>query len=89
MTAVTHVKAERVPVPDREFLIPGEGELDDARYLPAMEAAGYCCDIVVEISLMVQRRPGFDPIAAAEQSYRVPAAACQPAGIGRPARQFR
>jgi len=89
VTAFTHVEAERGPVPDDAFLIPGEGELDDGRYLPAMEATRYRRDIVVEISLMVQPRPGFDPIAAAEQSYRVPAAACQPAGIRRQAGRVR
>jgi sugar phosphate isomerase/epimerase len=82
----THVKDERGTAPDFEFLIPGEGEFDYVRYLKAMDAAGYRGDIHVEISLMVQRRPGFDPIAAAEQSYRVLAEAFRQAGVPRPAR---
>ena len=89
VTVYTHVKDERGRAPDFEFLIPGEGEFDYVRYLRAMDAAGYRGDIHVEISLMVQRRPGFDPIAAAEQSYRVLDAAFRQAGIRRPARPDR
>lgn len=87
VTVFTHVKDERGRAPDFEFLIPGEGEFDYVKYLRAMEAAGYRGDIHVEISLMVQRRPGFDPIAAAEQSYRVLAEAFRKAGVRRPARR--
>ena len=35
---------------------------------------------------MVQRRPGYDPLAAATQSYEVLAAAFETAGIDRPVR---
>jgi sugar phosphate isomerase/epimerase len=79
----THVKDERGIAPDHEFLIPGEGEMDYARYLRAMDRAGYDGHIVVEISLMVQRRPDYDPLAAAAQSYRVLSQACVEAGIVR------
>jgi inosose dehydratase len=86
VTVFTHVKDERGRMPDYEFLVPGEGEFDYVRYLRAMDAAGYRGDVQVEISLMVQRRPGFDPIAVAETSYRVLAEAFRRAGIRRPAR---
>ena len=79
----THVKDERGRDPDHEFLIPGEGEMDYPRYLRLMAAAGYEGHIVVEISLMVQRRPEYDPLAAATQSYRVLAHAFEEAGIAR------
>jgi len=79
----THVKDERGVVPDYAFLIPGEGEMDYVRYLKAMERAGYDGHISVEISLMVQRRPGYDPLAAATQSYRVLSEAFETAGIAR------
>jgi len=78
-----HVKDERGLAPDHEFLIPGEGEMDYPRYLRAMEAAGYAGHIVVEVSLMVQRRPDYDPLAAATTSYRVLARAFDEAGIAR------
>ena len=79
----THVKDERGVEPDHEFLIPGEGEMDYVRYLQAMERAGYDGHIVVEISVMVQRRPDYDPLAAADQSYRVLSKAFEAAGIER------
>lgn len=83
VTAFTHIKDERGSAPDHEFLIPGEGEFDYVRYLKAMDRAGYTGDICVEISLMVQRRPNFDPYKAAEQTYRVVSAAFERAGITR------
>jgi sugar phosphate isomerase/epimerase len=82
-SAHTHVKDERGLAPKHEFLIPGEGEMDYVRYLKAMEEAGYEGHIVVEISLMVQRRTDYDPFDAASQSYRVLARAFDDAGIAR------
>ncbi|MCD6032753.1 MAG: Xylose isomerase domain protein barrel, partial [Thermomicrobiales bacterium] len=70
-SAHTHVKDERGLAPDHEFLIPGEGDMDYVRYLKAMRRAGYDGHIVVEISLMVQARPNYDPLAAATTSYQV------------------
>lgn len=83
VTVHTHVKDERGTVPDFEFLIPGEGEFDYVTYLRAMQAHGYTGYISAEISVMVQRRPGFDPIQAAAQTYKVLDNAFQAAGIER------
>ena len=82
-SAHTHVKDERGLAPAHEFLIPGEGEMDYPRYLRGMARAGYAGHIVVEVSVMVQRRPGYDPLAAATQSYRVLSAAFEEAGVAR------
>jgi sugar phosphate isomerase/epimerase len=82
-SAHTHVKDERGTAPDHQFLIPGEGDMDYVRYLRAMARSGYTGHIVVEISLMVQRRPDYDPLAAATQSYDVLSAAFVEAGIPR------
>ena len=79
----THVKDERGIAPAHDFLIPGEGEMDYPRYLRAMDQAGYDGHIVVEISVMVQRRPDYDPLATATTSYRVLAEAFDVAGIPR------
>jgi sugar phosphate isomerase/epimerase len=79
----THVKDERGIAPDHEFLIPGEGEMDYPRYLRAMDRAGYEGHIVVEVSIMVQRRPNYDALAAATQSYEVLSQAFAEAGIER------
>ena len=79
----THVKDERGIAPDHEFLIPGEGEMDYVRYLRAMERTGYTGHIVVEISIMVQRRPRYDALDAATRSYTVLSRAFAGAGISR------
>ena len=68
-TVHTHVKDERGLVPDFEFLIPGEGNFDYVTYLKAMQAHGYDGFISVEVSVMVQRRPDYNPLAAATLSY--------------------
>src|SRR5690242_18885340 len=79
----THVKDERGVVPNFEFLIPGEGEFDYVTYLRAMRAHGYEGFITAEVSIMVQRRPGYDPLQAAEQTYQTLSRAFQQAGISR------
>ena len=82
----THLKDQRGRAPDHEFLIPGEGLFDYVRYLKAMRQAGYDGFITGEVSMMVQRRPGYDPLAAATMTYQTLARAFAQAGIGRPIR---
>ncbi len=79
----THVKDERGIVPDHQFLIPGEGDMDYVKYLRLMDRAGYHGYIAVEISLMVQSRPDYNALAAATQSYAVVSKAFEEAGIAR------
>jgi protein FrlC len=79
----THIKDERGTFPDHEFLVPGEGDMDYPRYLRLMAESGYDDHIVIEISLMVQRRSDYDPLAAAAQSYSVLSRAFKVAGISR------
>jgi len=82
-TAHTHVKDQRGRVPNYEFLIPGEGDFDYLNYLKAMQAHGYDGFITVEVSVMVQRRPDYDPFAAATLSYETLSRAFIEAGIPR------
>jgi inosose dehydratase len=79
----THVKSERGRAPHHEFLIPGEAPFDWVGYLHAMRAAGYNGYITAEVSIMVQKRPGYDPLAAAEQTFQTLARAFDEAGIPR------
>ncbi|RIK50506.1 MAG: hypothetical protein DCC57_11950 [Chloroflexi bacterium] len=79
----THVKDQRGRYPDYEFLIPGEGDFDYVDYLLTMQAHGYDGFINAEVSKMVQRRPGYDPLAAATLSYRTLDEAFRRAGIER------
>jgi sugar phosphate isomerase/epimerase len=82
-TEHTHIKDESGRYPDHQFLIPGEGEFDYVEYLRLMHAEGYTGHISPEISLMVQRRPSYDPSAAMEQTYRVVAEAFEKSGVPR------
>jgi inosose dehydratase len=86
LAAHTHVKDQRGRSPDHEFLIPGEGPFDYVRYLNAMLKAGYDGFITGEVSMMVQRRPAYDPLAAATMTYQTLLHAFEETGIVRPAR---
>ena len=77
----TDLKDQRGRSPDHEFLVPGEGAFDYARYLRAMYALGYTGYVTVEISAMVQRRPGYDPGDVAARSFRTLTAAADAAGV--------
>ena len=79
----THVKDQRGRYPEFEFLIPGEGVFDYVEYLQAMQTHGYDGFITAEVSMMVQRRRNFDPLAAAALSYETLSRAFVEAGINR------
>ena len=79
----THVKDQRGRYPDFEFLIPGEGNFDYVAYLKAMQKHGYNGFISAEVSVMVQRRENYDPLAAATLSYKTLSRAFIEAGIDR------
>jgi inosose dehydratase len=80
-TVHTHVKSERGRAPNHEFLIPGEAEFDWVGYLHAMREHGYNDYITAEVSIMVQKRPNYDPLAAAELTYQTLLHAFQQAGL--------
>ncbi|MCS6860855.1 MAG: sugar phosphate isomerase/epimerase [Abditibacteriales bacterium] len=82
-TVHTHVKGVRGIVPQFEFLVPGEDEFDYAHYLRVTRDAGYDGFQTVEVSVMVQRRPDYEPFAAAELASRTLARAFAEAGIER------
>jgi sugar phosphate isomerase/epimerase len=79
----THVKDVRGRAPQHEFLIPGESDFDYAGFLRLLRTAGYDGAITVEISVMVQRRAGYDPIAAITHAYAALDSAFLAAGISR------
>lgn len=82
-SAHTHVKDQRGVVPDFEFLIPGEGPFDFVNYLNEMKKAGYTGHITAEVSIMVQKRPNYDPLAAATLTYQTLDRAFRQAGLKR------
>jgi inosose dehydratase len=65
----THVKDQRGIYPQHEFLTPGSGPFDFIAYLTAMHRAGYTGYIGMEVSVMVQRKPGYDPFVDAALGY--------------------
>lgn len=65
----THVKDQRGIYPEHEFLTPGSGPFDFVHYLTAMHNAGYTGFIGMEVSVMVQRKPGYDPFVDAALGY--------------------
>ena len=77
----TDLKDQRGRSPDHEFLVPGEGDFDFARYLRALDGAGYTGDVTVEISVMVQRRPDYDPAEVAARSNRTLVEAARVSGV--------
>jgi sugar phosphate isomerase/epimerase len=77
----TELKDQRGRYPNHEFLVPGEGDFDYARYLSAMEKVGYDGCVTIEISVMVQRRPGYDPAEVARRSFATLTAAERDSGV--------
>ncbi len=65
----THVKDQRGRYPHHEFLTPGSGPFDFVHDLAAMHEAGYRGYIGVEVSVMVQRKAGYDPFVDAALGY--------------------
>ncbi len=84
-TAHAQIGDDRGRHPNHAFLTPGDGELDHAGILSQLRDGGYDGSVSVEISLMVQRQPGYDPIAVMERAYRVIVDAFARAEITRPA----
>jgi sugar phosphate isomerase/epimerase len=77
----THVKDQLGIYPDHEFLTPGDGDYDYVTYLREMNAGGYRGFITSEISVMVQRKPGYDPVLEAKKTYQTMTRAFREAGL--------
>jgi sugar phosphate isomerase/epimerase len=77
----TDLKDQRGRAPEHEFLVPGEGDFSYARYMRALDRAGYDGYLSVEISVMVQRRPDYDPAEVAARSFRVVVDAAREADV--------
>jgi len=77
----TDLKDQRGRSPAHEFLVPGEGDFPYARYLRAIDAAGYQGYLTVEISVMVQRRAGYDPAEVAARAFRTVVDAADEANV--------
>lgn len=65
----THVKEQVGIYPYHEFRTPGSGPFDFIGYLTAMHKAGYTGFIGMEVSVMVQRKPGYNPFVDIALGY--------------------
>ena len=70
-----HVKNLRRDGDAFTFLLPGEGDFDYPAYFSAMARHGWSGHVTVEVSAMVSRRPGYDPLAAVTYCHGVLTAA--------------
>jgi sugar phosphate isomerase/epimerase len=68
-TSFITVKDSKVVDGKPQFLLPGEGSIDYARYFRKVKAVGWKGWVLVEVSSQLFRQPGYDPIRAAKKSY--------------------
>lgn len=82
--------AVKDPVRERDrvvFKLPGEaGTVPYPALLKQLFDGGYRGDISCEVSGMVWKKPGYEPLAAAKKCYKTLAEAFVRAGVPRPAR---
>jgi len=84
LTGHTHITdARRHEDGKVELLLLGQGELDSAAYLRAMQEAGWTDFITLEVSTMVWAKPEYDPFAAARFCYASLSGAFEAAGVPR------
>ncbi|MEJ1974089.1 MAG: sugar phosphate isomerase/epimerase [Lacunisphaera sp.] len=80
-TKFVHVKDSGTAAGKPVFLLPGEGRVDYPHLFRLMGASGYRGPVVTEVSSMVSRRPGYDPIAVARQCHDFLARALDESGL--------
>ena len=82
-TVFIHVKDSTGKRGKFRFKLPGEGNIDYAKYFSLLKKHKYNGPVVVEVSGQIHGKPGYDPVAAAKTSYRNLAAKLKQAGIRR------
>jgi len=83
-TRFIHVKDGRMSADNKvEFLLPGEGTTDYGAYFKKLQTLGYRGDVVVEVSGMIFKQPGYDPRVAAQKSFAALAGGLEKAGLSR------
>ncbi len=80
-TKFIHVKDTRTEAGKSVFLLPGEAHFDYAHLFRLVADSGYVGPVVSEVSSMVFRQPGYDPVATAKKCHEVLARALVDAGV--------
>jgi inosose dehydratase len=68
-TRFIHVKDAAGDSKKFQFLLPGQGRTDYSAYFKLLKSLNYRGPVVVEVSAQVFNKAGYDPIAAAKESY--------------------
>lgn len=86
-TPFIHVKDSEGTGEKHTYLLPGEGKTADyAEYFRLLKQYGYGGYVVVEVSAMIHRKPGYEPVPTAKKCYATLAPAFEKAGVKRPRR---
>jgi hypothetical protein len=64
-----------------QWVVGGEGDFQLPKFLRLMQQQGWTGAVCYELSVQVQRRPDFDALAAAAQTYRWMAEGWRQAGV--------
>ena len=80
-TKFVHVKDTRTEAGKAIFLLPGEGRVDYPKLFRLMNASGYNGAVVAEVSSMIFKKPGYDPIATAQKCHDTLSRALAEAGV--------
>ena len=82
-TVFISLKDSRGTPEKHEFLLAGDGETDYVSYFRLLKQVGYRGFVSIEVSSMIQRKPGYDAKAAARLCYQRLAPVFVTAGLDR------
>jgi inosose dehydratase len=82
-TRFIHVKDTAGDATKVQFLLPGEGRTDYAKFAALLNQFAWSGPVVVEVSSQISNKPGYDPVQAARRCYEKLAPVMEKAGLKR------